>query len=213
MKKIMIRVLLLLLVLVVGYLAFNQIDARPDAPALAAPPALAPEVFEKSNGFYRLWTLTEPKDVDIETDAAILPYRRLFDPAFDNNLHIKEFKKNKKSIKFQKSWGKHSKAMAVGRDWLSGLIKYQEQLRKASEEYGFMLARYEKLIHCESFIDFSLVRTDYSHSQPAGLAPSGQALHCPGYHGGAKRQLSGGRRPPAAAICTLPEKSYPTAAR
>ena len=42
MKKIMIRVLLVLLVLVVCYLAFNQIDARPVAPALAAPPALAP---------------------------------------------------------------------------------------------------------------------------------------------------------------------------
>lgn len=158
MKKIMIRVLLVLLVLVVGYLAFNQIDARPVAPALAAPPALAPEVFEKSNGFYRLWTLTEPREVDIETDAAILPYRRLFDPAFDNDLYKKEFKKNK--YKVSKELGEAFQNMTVGRDWLSVLIKYQEQLSKASEEYGFMLARYEKLINCENFIDFSRVRTD-----------------------------------------------------
>ena len=105
MKKIMIRVLLVLLALIVGYLAFNQIDARPYRSKLAAPPALAPKVFEKTNGFYRLWTLTEPRDVDIETDAVRLPYRRLSDPAFDNDRYIKEFeqKKIRKNINIQKS--------------------------------------------------------------------------------------------------------------
>jgi hypothetical protein len=162
MKKIMIRVLLVLLALVVSYLAFNQIDARPVAPALAAPLALAPEVFEKSNGYYRLWTLIEPKDVDIETDAALLPYRRLFDPAFDNDLYIREFEQMnyKKKYKVPKELGEVFQAMRVGGDWLPVLNKYQGQIKKASEEYGFMLARYEKLINCDSFNDFTLIRSD-----------------------------------------------------
>ena len=49
---------------------------------------MAAEAFEKTNGYYRLWTLIEPKGADIETDSAILPYRRLFDPAFDNDRYI-----------------------------------------------------------------------------------------------------------------------------
>lgn len=161
MKKIMIRVLLLLLTLIVGYLAFNLIDARPYSSALIptnSVPALAPDVFEKNNGFYRLWTLTEPRDVDIETDAALLPYRRLFDPAFDNDRYIKEF--NKKKYKYPEELKKVFAAMKFGVDWLSALKQYQEQLTKAGEKYGYMLARYEKLIDCERFRDFTLIRVD-----------------------------------------------------
>jgi hypothetical protein len=162
MKKIIIRILLLLLALIVGYLAFNQIDARPYQSKLGAPPALAPEVFEKTNGYYRLWTLIEPKDVDIETDAAILPYRRLFDPAFDNDRYIKEFRTEiyKKKYQRPKDLDPVFQAMRVGRDWLSVLNNYQGLLKKASEEYGFMLVRYEKLINCDSFNDFTLIRSD-----------------------------------------------------
>ena len=54
MKKIVIRILLALLVLIVGYLVFNQIDVRADQSKLGAPPALVPEAFEKNNGYYRL---------------------------------------------------------------------------------------------------------------------------------------------------------------
>jgi hypothetical protein len=162
MKKIIIRVALALLVLIVGYLAFNQIDARPVAPALAAPPAPAPEAFEKTNGFYRLWTLTEPKDVDIETDAAILPYRRLFDPAYENDRYIKEFNSEqyKKKYKNPAEVMKALQVMRVGNDWLPVFNQYREQLKKAGEEYDFMLARYEKLIDCERFVDFTLIRAD-----------------------------------------------------
>lgn len=161
MKKIMIRVLLLLLTLIVGYLVFNLIDARPYSSVLIptnSVPALAPDVFEKNNGFYRLWTLTEPRDVDIETDAALLPYRRLFDPAFDNDRYIKEF--NKKKYKYPEELKKVFAAMKFGVDWLSALKQYQEQLTKAGEKYGYMLARYEKLIACERFSDFTLIRYD-----------------------------------------------------
>ncbi|MCJ7525499.1 MAG: hypothetical protein MUP71_09810 [Candidatus Aminicenantes bacterium] len=162
MKKIMIRVLLVLLALIVGYLAFNQIDARPYRSKLAAPPALAPEVFEKTNGYYRLWTLTEPKEVDIETDAVRLPYRRLSDPTFDNDRYIKEFnqEKNKKKYNYPIELRKVIGVMRFGVDWLAALKQYQEQLTKAREEYGFILDRYEKLINCDSFSDFTLVRND-----------------------------------------------------
>jgi hypothetical protein len=163
MKKIMIRVLLVLLAIIVGYLVFNQIDARPNQSKLSVPP-VASDAFEKSNGYYRLWTLIEPRDVDIESDATILPYRRLFDPAFDNDRYIKEFnftwKKYKENYKVPKELEQVFTAMRVGGDWLPVLNKYQDQIKKAGVEYGFMLARYEKLINCESFIDFSLVRTD-----------------------------------------------------
>jgi hypothetical protein len=161
MKKIVIRVLLVLLALIVGYLAFNQIDARPNQSKLSVPP-VASEAFAKTNGYYRLWTLIEPEEVDIESDATILPYRRLFDPAFDNDRYIREFNSEqyKKKYKVPKELRDVFQAMRVGGDWLSVLNKYQEQIKKAGEEYGFMLTRYEKLINCESFIDFTLIRSD-----------------------------------------------------
>jgi hypothetical protein len=162
MKKIMIRFLLVLLVLVIGYLAFNQIDAKPYRSKYGEASAVAPGAFEKTNGYYRLWTLTEPKEVDIETDTAILPYRRLFDPAFDNDRHIREFsqEKYKKKFEYPLALREVIGVIKVGRDWPSALEKYQEQLTKAREEYGFMLDRYEKLIDCDKFNDFSLARID-----------------------------------------------------
>lgn len=162
MKKIMIRVLLVLLALIVGYLAFNQIDARPYRSEFGEPPAVAPGAFKKTNGYYRLWTLIEPKEVDIETDAAILPYRRLFDPAFDNDRFIKEFdlEKYKKKYKYLVELRKVLGVMKFGADWMAALKPFQEQLTKAEEDCGFILARYEKLIDCESFSDLSLVRID-----------------------------------------------------
>ena len=162
MKKIMILVSLVLLALIVGYLVFNQIDARPYRFQLGPPPAPEPEAFEKANCYYRLWTLTEPQDIDIETDEAILPYRRLFDPAFDNDRFIQEFsqEKYKKKFTYPLKLRQAIGGMRVGRDSLSALNKYREQLKKAGEEYGFMLARYEKLIACESFNDFTLIRSD-----------------------------------------------------
>jgi hypothetical protein len=162
MKKIMIRILLLLLALVIGYLAFNQIDARPYRSKSGEPPAVASGAFEKTNGYYRLWTLTEPKNVDIETEAVRLPYRRLSDPAFDNDRYIKEFnqEKNKKKYNYPIELRKVIGVMRFGVDWLAALKQYQEQLTEAREEYGFILDRYEKLINCDSFSDFTLVRND-----------------------------------------------------
>jgi hypothetical protein len=161
MKKIVMRVLLALLVLVIGYLAFNQIDARPYRSKYGEPPAIAPGAFEKTNGYYRLWTLTEPGDVDVETDAAILPYRRLFDPAFDNDRYIREFNQEKYKRKFAYPLGlREAKGvMRIGRDWPSALEKYRDLLTKAKDEYGFILARYEKLIDCDTFSDFTRIRS------------------------------------------------------
>jgi hypothetical protein len=106
--------------------------------------------------------LIEPQEVDIESAATILPYRRLFDPAFDNDRYIKEFSQEnyKKKYKNPKELSPVFAAMKFNVDWLSALKQYQEQLTKASAEYGFILDRYEKLINCESFSDFTLVRAD-----------------------------------------------------
>lgn len=164
MKKIVSLILLFVLALIVGYLVLNQIDARPYQSSISAPLALTQEDFEKTNGFYRLWTLIEPKEVDIETDEAILPYRRLFDPSFNNDLYIREFNVEKYKEKYAKIRSKELRpffsAMDYGIDWLPILAKYHKQLEKAKEEYEFMLVRYEKLIRCNSFTDFTLARSD-----------------------------------------------------
>ena len=61
MKKIVIRVLLVLLALVIGYLAFQPDRCPTESDQAGRAAGLAPEAFEKTNGYYRLWTLIEPR--------------------------------------------------------------------------------------------------------------------------------------------------------
>jgi hypothetical protein len=161
MKKIMFRVFLLLLVLVTGYLLFNQIDARAVPARFNEPPPPVPEAFEKTNGYYRLWTLIEPEGVDVESEDVRLPYRRLFDPAFDNDRFIREFDAQGYKQKYRNSGTPPAlSALKPGVDWRPLLRENRELLLRAEKEFAFMLARYERLIGSERFIDFTLIRAD-----------------------------------------------------
>ena len=81
--KIGLKVLVLIVALGVVYIGFNQIDAPParfdlgegiDTSSLQS---LADSVwgqasFDKNNGYYRMWSLTEPVDTDIESEELLL---------------------------------------------------------------------------------------------------------------------------------------------
>ena len=79
MKKNSLKLLLVLFVLFALFILFNQFDiTRP--PDAYTEKDLEPTIFDKSNGFYLVFALSEPPGVDIYADEIINKYRRLFDP-------------------------------------------------------------------------------------------------------------------------------------
>jgi hypothetical protein len=192
MRKI-IFILLILLALLVAYTVFNQFDAGParfdvgenlDTSSLVA---LLNDLypmpsFDKSNGYYRLWSLTEPPDVDIESDAVFTKYRRLHDPQLDNEKYVKQWLESDESWKYaqkgKKDAGNYTQykqkrkeildkssewtdfPKKVVDDWCQNLREGKESVLQLKSVYRLLLDRYQKLLDCEHFEDFTLVVKD-----------------------------------------------------
>ena len=189
--KISLRVLVLLVALGAAYIGFNQIDAPParfdvgeglDTSSLQS---LADSVwdqasFDKNNGYYRMWSLTEPVDVDIESEELLLKYRQMHDPQFDNDKYIKEWNNdenswsvNTKKFKgpFNKYIQKRSKILKKNgvfdswsgsspRDWARMILAQKVSVIELKSLYQVFLDRYQKLVDSEIFEDFTIVRYD-----------------------------------------------------
>jgi len=191
-KKIGLRILIVLVALGAAYIGFNQIDAplarfdvgeELDTSSLQN---LADSVwdqpsFDKNNGYYRMWSLTEPVDTDIESEELLLKYRRMHDPEFDNDQYIKEWNNDpntwsvngKKYYRgsFQKYIQKRSKILKKNgvfdswsgssiRDWTQMILAQKQSVIELKSLYQVFLDRYQKLVDTEIFQDFTIVRYD-----------------------------------------------------
>lgn len=194
MKKTILIIFLVLLALLVVYIGFNQLDA----PAARFSPGLVGDhvdtssfknfyeslleqrSFDKNNGYFRLWTLTEAEGVDIEADEVILKYRRLYDPQFDNDKYIEEWTKSgqnwspgkdykgpykpyqvkwKKMPESDKKWVNPPKDPS--QDWLQAILSGRETVMEMQTTLQLFLDRYQRLVDCEVFQDFTLIRADF----------------------------------------------------
>lgn len=189
-KKVSLKILLVVLVLGVIYVGFNRIDAPParfdvgedlDTSSFQnlAHSIWSKPSFDKTNGYYRMWSLSEAEDTDIESEELLVKYRRMHDPQYDNEKYIQEWiadenkwsyrkkykglankysqKRNeilKRSGKFD-SWGGSSI-----RDWAQMILSQKESVLELKSLYQFFLDRYQKLVDCEFFEDFTIIRYD-----------------------------------------------------
>jgi hypothetical protein len=190
MRRIII-IILILLALFVSYIVFNQFDAGPAVfdvgkeglKTTSLPELLQsifkPPSFDKTNGYYRLWTLTEPAGVDIESDDVLLRYRRLHDPQFDTEKYVKEWnnsgdawnidKNDKGNYKelyakwkagLEKSSDWTTPPTDIQEDWGKVILEEKSHLLEMKSEFQLILDRYRKLIDTEFFEDFTLVTRD-----------------------------------------------------
>lgn len=171
MKKRILRIFFIFLALLAVYLVFNQFDAKPIPMEFTDEGQLPEGVYEYNNGFYRLWTLTEPHGTDIQSEKVLLKYRRLFDPGFDNDRYIKEFDpKIYKAMngKFQKRWkqalkqkGEWAKPLFdPAQDWVDLVLGDKEDIRALQRDFSHLLDRYRQLLDCNMYRDFTLPRWD-----------------------------------------------------
>jgi len=84
MKKLAIIFISVLVGLVIIYLAINLWDAKlnPDVFTLADLPDAS---LDKANGFYILWGLGEPADVDVQSEEYTSTIRKILVPEPENN--------------------------------------------------------------------------------------------------------------------------------
>ena len=189
--KIGLRVLVILVALGAVYIGFNQIDAPAarfdlgegiDTSSLQS---LADSVwgqasFDKNNGYYRMWSLTEPVDTDIESEELLLKYRRMHDPQYDNDKYLKEWNndKNTWSANEKKYKGPYNKYIqkrseilekngvfdswsgSSVRDWTRMILAQKKSLLELKSLFQVFLDRYQKLVDSEIFEDFTIVRYD-----------------------------------------------------
>jgi hypothetical protein len=189
-KKIALRVLAALVILAALYIGFNQFDGprpvldlggRYDTSSFdnLVKSVFPPANFEPNNGYYRLWTLAEPLDADIESEETLLKYRRMHDPAFDNTRYLKEWNADKNNWRFEGDYRGPFKSYTLERrellkkhgvfdsfsgtsirEWPQFVLAKKEYLLQLKSMFRVFLRRYEKLVASEVFVDFTLPRHD-----------------------------------------------------
>ncbi len=148
-----------------------------------------PANFDKSNAFYRLWSLTEPAGTDIEADETLLKYRRLHDPAYDTGGYTKEwnastdnwqvgktftgyfstFKTKRKAI--LKKYGTFDSYYgSVDRDWPQFLLSRKAGYEELYDLYHLFLERYKKLVESPVLEEFTIIRMEPAIAVPDLLA-------------------------------------------
>jgi ABC-type transport system involved in multi-copper enzyme maturation permease subunit len=125
---------------------------------------LIPVTYDKSNGFYRLWTLPEPPGTDIQSDEVILKYRRLSDPAFDNKKALEEwdhsiYRKMSRDV-LGSIRTDFDRSNVLPLDFLQRMEEFGADIDRIKQNAGYMLERYQQLIDTPVILDFSLPRWD-----------------------------------------------------
>jgi hypothetical protein len=188
--KVILIILAVLVLLGVLYAAINLVDGPPARFNIAenvddssfesfSKGVAGPPNFDKDNGFYRLWTLTEPEGVDIESEEVLLKYRRMSDPQFDNDKYIKEFNASKERWVgvqdyqgYFRSFQDKRKALlkkhgtfdsfsgSKNRDWAQFLVSRKAAALELMDLYKLFLERYGKFVNSGVFEEFTAIRSD-----------------------------------------------------
>jgi len=174
MKKIIIRVVLVFLGLLLIYTVFNQFDAGVPVSKFTPDDLLKP-VYSADNGFYKLWSLSEPDDVDVTSTEVFSKYDRLCNPAHDTSKFIEIHNRNRASTYLEfsrarlerlkekipkrgKDWTNHPEQGGV--NWIDNILLKRDETVVMGQELAVWTARYQKLIDSTIYVDNMLLRFD-----------------------------------------------------
>jgi hypothetical protein len=161
-KKIFLIILFIVVGLIVLYIGINLFDEGL-RPGVYTEKDLLPASFDKNNGYYILWGLSEPGDVDVQSEAYTREIRQLFEPGPQGEMHLGNF--NAKDYKSQ--FASYAKAIrkikfpvSSREDWLTVIMPQAEEVEKAREACSLVLKRYEDLLTTPAFEDFTMPTFD-----------------------------------------------------
>jgi hypothetical protein len=159
MKKILLVLFIILLAAIAAFVAINLKDQslNPDAFTLADLPPLN---FEVSNGYYIVYWLAEPEEVDLQSDAYIKPIREYY-----NSTSLREMLKHNDlslSIPAYYKWPYKELLRQIkfpGNyqiDLIGHLAPQWELVEKVGQKLKLPLKLWRKLLECEVVQDFCL---------------------------------------------------------
>ncbi len=163
MKKIILRFFIVILILAAAYIIFNQFDiaeVKTEFTGKTEVGILGKPDYSKENGFYRLLSLSEPEDVDVESDEIYMKYRKLHDPQYDNKLFIKQYKRLKSSIDKLKTLSNKLPGGIFNidlnnADWCKRVLKEKKTLLELKSPLSLLLNRYTRLLNSMKLNDFT----------------------------------------------------------
>ncbi len=171
MKKALILLLSIPLALLTIYILFNQLDARANPSAFTRQDIPAAN-FDRRNGFYILWALTEPPEVDIYGEKIRQKYRQLHHPTAPPEIYL-----NWDSAAYKRYYGyygeKYRDINLNSRFYLpyelaAQVLAIKDKLQNLDPALKIFLDRYRRMMDAEIFEDFT--RLNYDAPLPNLLA-------------------------------------------
>lgn len=184
MKKLLFKIILIIIAIIALWAGFNLItdiseprfDAAKDydtSNIISFLNDLFPPIpVTRENGFFKLWTLSEPLDVDIDSDELFKTQKKLNDPETATIQGIKDWYENKWNKKkrafnkeltkkrreiFKKSTPWDNYPQFANKDWGRVIIKEKKYVLEMQKLLQPLLDRYEKVIEAEYFEDYTLI--------------------------------------------------------
>ncbi len=184
MKKLLLKIILILIAILFLWAGFNIVSDISDPGFVAGKEydtssvvnflnnLFPPVPVTRENGFYKLWTLAEPPDVDIDSDELFETQKKLNNPETATVQGIKDWEDNtwnKKKSKFNKdltkkrgeifkkssSWDNYPQF--ANKDWGRMILKEKKFVLEMQQLMSPLMTRYQKVIDTEYFEDYTLI--------------------------------------------------------
>lgn len=159
MKRALLIFLFFVVAFLIIFLLFNFYDAYLKE-SIFTRAHLKPSTWDKRNGFYILWGLSEKPEVDVQSDEYVNKIRNIF----KSEETFKQFDYGE----FKKKFSPYSEILAnlvypnrpFLDDWISVMKPQVEKVEEALGVCDPLVKRYEKLINSDIFEDFTPLRID-----------------------------------------------------
>ena len=167
MKKMIFRILLGMVALLAFWVLAHRFDIR-STPGLFTRDDIPTAAFDRSNGFYILWGLSEPPETDITSAKFSEKYRQLFDPRYDNEKYIAAFDftaAKKKYARYRESFKKldlrsGSDSTSSKEDWCQEVLTKKSLLAPLNSDLQVQYHRFRMMIDSKVFEDFITIDSD-----------------------------------------------------
>jgi len=156
MKKSAKIVGVVLLGVLVLYFVINLWDSKlnPDVYTLADLPKAS---LDNANGFFILWGLAEPAEVNVQSEGYTATIKKLLGPDAKNNRNkLYNYDDYKNKFKpYKDTLDKIKYPVSFEKDWISALSTETDKISRARQEAALPLRRYRQLIDCPKFAEFT----------------------------------------------------------
>ncbi len=182
MKKLLLKIVLILIAILFLWAGFNIVSDINEPEFVAGKgydtssvvnflnDLFPPIPVTKENGFFKLWTLTEPPNVNIESDEILKIQKDLNDPEKTTVKRRKEWishsKNSQRDKYFKKILAKRKKlikepwdqiTMPANKDWGALILKERESVQEVQYLMKTLMERYDDIISTNYFKDYTLL--------------------------------------------------------